>query len=65
MTDVIVFHAGTARKDGAIVSAGGRVLGVTALGDDAGVARARAYAAIDRIGLDGKQFRTDIGARGK
>jgi phosphoribosylamine--glycine ligase len=65
MTDVIVFHAGTARKDGAIVSAGGRVLGVTALGDDTSAARARAYAAVERIGLDGKQFRTDIGSRGK
>lgn len=63
MTDVIVFHAGTARKDGAIVSAGGRVLGVTAIGDDFAAARARAYAAVERIELAGKQFRTDIGAR--
>jgi phosphoribosylamine--glycine ligase len=65
MSDVMVFHAGTARKGDAIVSAGGRVLGVTALGDDFAAARARAYAAVERIGLDGKQFRTDIGARGK
>ena len=61
--DVIVFHAGTALRDGAVVSAGGRVLGVTALGAGVEVARARAYAAIDRISLDGKQFRRDIGAR--
>jgi phosphoribosylamine---glycine ligase len=65
MTDVIVFHAGTARNGDVIVSAGGRVLGVTALGDDFAAARARAYAAVDRIGLDGKQFRTDIGNRQK
>ncbi|HUQ05023.1 MAG TPA: phosphoribosylamine--glycine ligase [Kofleriaceae bacterium] len=65
LADVTVFHAGTARQGGAIVSAGGRVLGVTALGDDVGAARERAYAAVDRIGLDGKQFRRDIGARGK
>jgi phosphoribosylamine--glycine ligase len=62
--DLIVFHAGTARDGaGAIVSAGGRVLGVTGLGDDAAAARARAYAAVERLGLDGKQFRRDIGAR--
>jgi phosphoribosylamine--glycine ligase len=63
--DVIVFHAGTARQGEAIVSAGGRVLGVTALGDDMGAARERAYAAVDRIGLDGKQLRRDIGNRQK
>ncbi len=65
LTDVIVFHAGTARRGGAVVSAGGRVLGVTAIGDDVGAARVRAYAAVERIGLAGKQFRTDIGARGR
>lgn len=61
--DLIVFHAGTARRGDAVVSAGGRVLGVTGLGDDAAAARARAYGAVERIGLDGKQFRRDIGAR--
>ena len=61
--DLHVFHAGTAIKDGALVSAGGRVLGVTALGADVEAARTRAYAAIDRIGLAGKQLRTDIGRR--
>jgi phosphoribosylamine--glycine ligase len=58
-----VFHAGTAVKDGALVSAGGRVLGVTGLGADVEAARARAYAAIDRIGLAGAQVRRDIGRR--
>jgi phosphoribosylamine--glycine ligase len=56
-----VLHAGTARaKDGGIVSAGGRVLSVVALGDDLEQARARAYAAVDRIELEGSHHRTDI-----
>jgi len=62
--DVVVFHAGTARQGGQLVSAGGRVLGVTALGRDVADARGRAYAAVDAIRLDGMQFRRDIGARG-
>jgi phosphoribosylamine--glycine ligase len=55
-----VTHAGTAERDGAIVTAGGRVLNVTALGDDAGAARAAAYAAADVIDFDGKTLRRDI-----
>jgi len=63
MDDVFVFHAGTARRDdGAIITNGGRVLGVTALGDDLEAARKRAYAACDAIDFAGKTFRTDIGA---
>jgi phosphoribosylamine--glycine ligase len=63
-SDLIVFHAGTARgPHGQLVSAGGRVLGVTALGISLDQARAKAYAAVDRIELAGKQFRRDIGAR--
>jgi phosphoribosylamine--glycine ligase len=63
--DVVVFHAGTARRDdGTLVSAGGRVLGVTALGADVAAARAKAYAVADAIELAGKQLRRDIGARG-
>lgn len=62
--DVCVFHAGTARRgDGQLVSAGGRVLGVTALGLTTDQARAKAYAVVDRIELAGKQVRRDIGAR--
>ena len=60
--DVEVTHAGTAERDGAIVTAGGRVLGVTALGDDIAAARAAAYAAADVIDFDGKQVRRDIAA---
>jgi phosphoribosylamine--glycine ligase len=61
--DVIVFHAGTARRGDALVSSGGRVLGVTALGADVAAARARAYAVVDAIELPGKQVRRDIGLR--
>ena len=57
-----VFHAGTAatRPDGPFVTAGGRVLGVTALGADLDEARRRAYAAVGRIGWPGAQYRPDI-----
>ena len=58
-----VFHAGTAAEDGHIVTAGGRVLGVTALGATPGEARDRAYEAAERIDFDGRQMRTDIAAR--
>jgi phosphoribosylamine--glycine ligase len=61
--EVQVFHAGTARKDGQLVSAGGRVLGVTALGISVQQARDRVYAKVDTIELAGKQVRRDIGAR--
>ncbi len=63
--DVVVFHAGTARVNGQLVSAGGRVLGVTALGLSLEQARGKAYAAVDQIELAGKQVRRDIGARGQ
>ncbi len=62
--DAVVFHAGTARqKDGELVTAGGRVLCVTALGSALDEARERAYAAYDRIAFQGKQCRRDIGLR--
>jgi len=61
--DVVVFHAGTAlTEEGKIVTAGGRVLGVTALGNTLEEARSKAYAAVDKISFEGKQFRRDIGA---
>jgi phosphoribosylamine---glycine ligase len=61
---VYVTHAGTARRDdGALVTAGGRVLGVTALGVDAADARRAAYAAADMIEFEGKQLRRDIALR--
>ena len=58
-----VFHAGTAERDGEIVTAGGRVLAVTALGDGPAEARERAYAAASEIEFDGRQMRTDIALR--
>ena len=61
---VTVFHAGTVRNvDGELLTAGGRVLNVVALGDTFEEARERAYEACDLINFEGKQFRTDIGAR--
>ncbi len=60
---VSVFHAGTALDDeGEFVTAGGRVLGVSALGPTIAEARRRAYAAVDRIGWEGMHYRTDIAA---
>jgi len=60
---VNVFHAGTASRDGTLVTAGGRVLGVQALGADIRTAVARAYEAVGRIRFDGMQARRDIGQR--
>jgi phosphoribosylamine--glycine ligase len=60
MKDVFVFHAGTAKKDGKIVTNGGRVLGVTALGDTIAEAKARAYEAVDVISFEGAYCRRDI-----
>ncbi len=59
--DVLLFHAGTAVQDGQFVTSGGRVLAVTARGDDLGTAVSRAYAGIEKIHFDGAHFRTDIG----
>jgi len=61
--DVTVFHAGTLAVDGHVKVNGGRVLGVTALGDSLRQAQRAAYAAVDEIRFDGMQFRTDIGYR--
>jgi len=58
---VEILHAGTRRdSSGGLVSSGGRVLSVTAVGDDLALARSRAYEAVGRIGLDGSHHRTDI-----
>ena len=59
---VTVFHAGTAQRDGRLVTAGGRVLGVTALAPTLADARARAYEGADRISWPGVQYRRDIAA---
>ena len=59
--DVVVFHAGTALKGGDVVTAGGRVLGVTALGKDIQTAQENAYKAIGQIDFEGMYYRKDIG----
>ena len=61
--DFHVFHAGTALKDGKVVTSGGRVLCVTALGDSVKIAQRRAYEIADQIHFDGCQMRRDIGYR--
>jgi phosphoribosylamine--glycine ligase len=63
MERVFVFHAGTTLKDGQIMTNGGRVLGVTGLGEDIPRAIERAYQAVKRISWDGVQYRTDIGQK--
>ncbi len=63
MADVMVFHSGTALKDGRLVTSGGRVLCVCALGADMPAARKQAYAAVDKIHFQGMQYRRDIGAK--
>ena len=61
--DFHVFHAGTARKDGHVVTSGGRVLCVTALGDKVKIAADRAYEVVEKIRFEGMQYRRDIGHR--
>ena len=63
--DLVVFHAGTKRDGKKLLTSGGRVLGITAVGDNLDEARTRAYAGIDRIAWPGMHFRKDIGLRGK
>lgn len=59
--DKFVFHAGSKLKDGQIVTNGGRVLGVTALGSTLKEARANAYKAVELVDFDNKYYRHDIG----
>jgi phosphoribosylamine--glycine ligase len=62
-TDATVFHAGTRLTDGRLVTSGGRVFGVTALGTDVRAARDKAYAAVEKIDFDGAHYRRDIAAK--
>jgi phosphoribosylamine--glycine ligase len=62
-SDVVVYHAATARQDGKLLTVGGRVLGLTALGANLDAAVARAYEAVGRVSFDGMQYRRDIGKR--
>jgi phosphoribosylamine---glycine ligase len=61
--DVHVFHAGTSADGDRLVTSGGRVLAVTAAGEDLGAARRKAYAAVELISIDGAQYRTDIAGK--
>lgn len=61
MPDVKIFHGGTAMRDGKLVTNGGRVLSVCALGDTLDQARQKAYAAVEKISFPGMQYRRDIG----
>ena len=63
--DVHVFHAGTRKENGRVVTAGGRVLAVTALGESVTTARARAYEAVSRINFEGCHYRRDIALGGR
>ena len=63
INDVMVFHAGTKRENGQLLTNGGRVLGVTALGSDIAAARATAYQAVEKIKFDGAYYRRDIADR--
>jgi phosphoribosylamine--glycine ligase len=63
LEDCHVFHAGTAEKDGQVVTSGGRVLCVTALGENVKLAADRAYEVVSGIRFEGMQYRRDIGHR--
>jgi phosphoribosylamine--glycine ligase len=63
LQDVALFHGGTAKKDGALVTVGGRVFGVTALGANLEGAIQRAYEAISKLSFEGMHYRRDIGKR--
>ncbi|HNT35822.1 MAG TPA: phosphoribosylamine--glycine ligase [bacterium] len=63
MSDVVVFHAGTALKDGNVITSGGRVLNVVGMGSDMRSAQCKAYEAVSRIRFDGVYYRKDIGWR--
>lgn len=59
----IIFHAGTASKDGEIITSGGRVLGVTAVGETLKEARKFAYQSVEKVSFNGARYRTDIGSK--
>ncbi len=61
--DIVIFHAGTATRDGKLVTSGGRVLGVSAIGTNLEEALTKAYKAIQNISFDGMQYRKDIGKK--
>ncbi len=62
--DIVVFHAGTDIKDGTLITSGGRVLTVTAIGDTLKEAKEKVYRAVEKIHFEGAHYRKDIGAKG-
>jgi phosphoribosylamine--glycine ligase len=64
MDNVTVYHAGTRTDDGQVVTAGGRVLGITAIADDLAGAVEKVYDAVDQISFEGMQYRRDIARKG-
>ena len=60
---IVLYHAGTAYKDGKLVTSGGRVIGVTATGKDIDEARKKAYANVDKVSFEGAFYRRDIGIK--
>ncbi|HYX76736.1 MAG TPA: phosphoribosylglycinamide synthetase C domain-containing protein, partial [Gaiellaceae bacterium] len=56
----LLFHAGTASRDGVLVTNGGRIVGITATGDDVSAARDLVYAAVEQVSFSGMRFRHDI-----
>jgi len=64
MRDVVVFHAGTSLSNGAILTSGGRVLGVTGVGESLGAAVDTAYQAVEKISFEAMYYRKDIAAKG-
>lgn len=61
--NTLIFHSGTAYKDGHFVTAGGRVLGIVGLGADLQVALDVAYERVAKVGFEGRQYRKDIGQK--
>jgi phosphoribosylamine--glycine ligase len=61
--DIVVYHAATALRDGKVVTVGGRVLGVTALGFNLDAAVTRAYEGVSKVAFDGMHYRKDIGQK--
>jgi phosphoribosylamine--glycine ligase len=64
LPNVLLFHAGTKRENGRVLTAGGRVLAVTALDETAAAARNRAYEAVARISFEACHYRRDVAAAG-
>ena len=61
--DCVIYHAGTAIKDGKLITSGGRVLGIVAKGKTVDEARRKAYSAVENVNFENKHYRKDIGLK--